>query len=158
METCLTMDSPLGILCLCEEEGRLTRLTFVNAPVQGEEPPADILLEAKKQLEEYFSGNRTAFSLPMKPKGTLFCQAVWDTLLSIPYGETCSYSDLAGKMNHPRAARAVGQANARNPLPILIPCHRVIAFDGSLGGYTGGKEIKQKLLALEGCNLSKTAL
>ena len=101
------------------------------------------------QLNEYFSGKRMQFDIPLKPAGTAFQQQVWQALLAIPYGRVTSYGALALKLNKPGAMRAVGAANGKNPIPIIIPCHRVIAADGSLGGYTGGLDIKRKLLDLE---------
>ena len=101
------------------------------------------------QLNEYFAGVRTEFDIPVKPEGTDFQQQVWQALLDLPYGRVISYGDLAVKLNNPGGMRAVGAANGKNPIPILIPCHRVIAADGSLGGYTGGLDIKRKILDIE---------
>ena len=101
------------------------------------------------QLEEYFSGKRSSFSLPMAPVGTQFMQDVWQALVTIPYGEVRSYRDIAKAIGNPKACRAVGMANNRNPLPIIIPCHRVIGANGKLVGYAGGLDCKEKLLALE---------
>jgi methylated-DNA-[protein]-cysteine S-methyltransferase len=105
--------------------------------------------EAIRQLREYFAGKRTGFDLPLAPKGTDFQRAVWRQLQEIPYGETISYGELARRVGNPKAARAVGSANGSNPLPIVIPCHRVIAGDGSIGGFGGGLPTKEILLALE---------
>ena len=107
------------------------------------------LKPAVNQLNEYFAGERTAFKLPLQLKGTEFQRKVWEELLLIPYGKTLSYGDLAMKLGNPGGMRAVGAANGQNPIPIMVPCHRVIAADGSLGGYTGGLDIKHKLLELE---------
>ncbi len=101
------------------------------------------------QLEEYFAGRRREFDLPLAPEGTPFQHAVWQALTRIPYGETISYGELARRIGNPQASRAVGLANGANPLPIVVPCHRVIGADGSLTGFGGGLEIKRKLLALE---------
>lgn len=108
-----------------------------------------ILHETEKQLCEYFSGNRKFFNLPLAINGTEFQKKVWQQLLKIPYGETNSYIEIATKIKNNKANRAVGTANGKNPLCIIIPCHRVIAADGTLGGYSGGLSIKSKLLDLE---------
>lgn len=105
--------------------------------------------EAFRQLREYFAGKRAEFDLPLAPEGTVFQRAVWRQLQEIPYGETISYGELARRVGNPKASRAVGSANGANPLPIVIPCHRVIASDGTLGGFGGGMPTKQMLLALE---------
>lgn len=146
--------SPLGHILLQEEQDAIIRLTFLPksdllAPV------SPLLKEVSKQLQAYFEGRLTAFSLPLRPMGSSFQLQVWKGLETIPYGQTLSYAQLAQRIGKPGACRAVGGANSKNPLPILIPCHRVIAADGSLGGYSAGngidgKAIKQKLLALEG--------
>jgi methylated-DNA-[protein]-cysteine S-methyltransferase len=108
-----------------------------------------ILAEASQQIEEYLAGKRFEFDLPINANGTSFQKQVWNELLRIPYGKTFSYQEIAKKINHKKAARAVGAANGKNPLSIIVPCHRVIASDGSLGGYAGGLKIKSKLLGLE---------
>jgi methylated-DNA-[protein]-cysteine S-methyltransferase len=108
-----------------------------------------------KELDEYFRGARKTFSLPLDPaKGTRFQRKVWEQLTEIPFGETRSYAQVAAAAGNPRAARAVGSANKRNQIPILIPCHRVVQADGSLGGYNSGTHIKKALLQLEGVSLS----
>jgi len=101
------------------------------------------------QLQEYLAGKRLKFDVSLKPKGTDFQLQVWQALQDIPYGRMISYGDLANRLNNPGGMRAVGAANGKNPIPIIIPCHRVIAADGSLGGFTGGLDIKRKLLDLE---------
>jgi methylated-DNA-[protein]-cysteine S-methyltransferase len=112
-----------------------------------------ILKKAELQLEEYLSGKRKDFDLPLDPSGTKFQKRVWEQLAKIPYGETRSYKDIAKALNQESASRAVGSANGQNPLSIIVPCHRVISSDGSLGGYAGGLGIKETLLSLEkkGC-------
>ena len=105
--------------------------------------------EAVRQLREYFAGERTDFDLPLAPHGTEFQRSVWRHLQGIPYGATISYGELARRVGNSKASRAVGSANGKNPLPIVIPCHRVIAGDGTLGGFGGGLPMKQALLALE---------
>ena len=108
-----------------------------------------LLHAAREQLAAYFAGRLRRFDLPLAPRGTPFQLRVWRALQDIPYGQTCSYSELAAAISSPRACRAVGQANGRNPLMIVIPCHRVIAAGGGLGGYSGGLDIKRFLLRLE---------
>ena len=139
---------PKGFLLLTEANGALTELSFSAAPGphQDETP---LLQACRQQLAEYFAGTRWHFSLPLAPKGTAFQKKVWQVLMQIPYGQTISYGQLACQVGCPKGAQAVGSANARNPLPILIPCHRVIGRDGSLTGYRGGLEVKAFLLALE---------
>lgn len=117
--------------------------------LEEESKPHKILRQAVKQLEEYFSGKRRLFDLPLDVQGTDFQKSVWLQLSKIPYGETCSYRDIAQRLKNDRAVRAVGTANGRNPLSIIVPCHRVIASDGTLAGYAGGLAIKAKLLAIE---------
>jgi methylated-DNA-[protein]-cysteine S-methyltransferase len=114
-----------------------------------ESAPRGILAEAAKQLREYFAGRRTEFDLPLAQPGTTFQQSVWRSLSEIPYGETISYAELAKRVGNPKAARAVGSANGKNQLAIVIPCHRVIAADGTLGGFGAGLSMKTKLLNLE---------
>ncbi|MDD4802703.1 MAG: methylated-DNA--[protein]-cysteine S-methyltransferase [Syntrophomonas sp.] len=109
----------------------------------------DILKEAGRQLHDYFAGRLRYFTLPVAPRGTEFMTRVWKSLQTIPYGETRSYKQIANDIGNDKAVRAVGQANHRNPIPIIIPCHRVIGADGKLTGYGGGLEIKQYLLGLE---------
>ena len=142
--------SPLGELYISEENTYITGLYFTRDSITGnEEKKSPLLLETCLQLEEYFSGTRQIFDLPLAPKGTLFMQKVWKELLNIPYGETCSYQELAEKIGNPKASRAVGMANNRNPISIIIPCHRVIGKNAKLVGYEWGLEIKEALLLLE---------
>jgi methylated-DNA-[protein]-cysteine S-methyltransferase len=141
-----TISSPIGPLGVTvADDGALTRIDFGAGDVSDE---ARFAL-ATAQLDEYFSGRRTTFDLPLRPQGSPFEQLVWAELLRIPYGETASYADIAARIGHPGKARAVGRANARNPIAIVCPCHRVIGSDGSLTGYAGGLESKRALLALE---------
>ena len=114
----------------------------------GQEP-TPVLQEAARQLGEYFDGTRKVFDLPLQPRGTAFQQSVWRALCDIPYGQTRSYARLAEQIGRPKACRAVGMANHKNPIPILIPCHRVVGADGSLTGYAGGLAMKKALLDLE---------
>lgn len=149
MKQILIVPSPVGPLTLTQEDQALTGLHFGEHPQQGAEGPTPLLEEAARQLEEYFAGQRKEFSLPLAPKGTEFQLRVWQALLQIPYGETRSYGELAAMVGNPKACRAVGGANHRNPLSILIPCHRVVGTKGSLTGYAGGLAVKEFLLKLE---------
>lgn len=144
-------DTPIGPLTLSASDSALTRLDF-GAPEPALVPAQanPLLQHAAQQLTQYFSGERQQFDLPLAPEGTAFQQQVWQQLQALPFGTTCSYGELAAKLGKPNAARAIGMANNRNPLPILIPCHRVVGADGALVGYAGGLAIKQQLLQLEG--------
>ncbi len=144
-------DMDLGRMAIAEENEKITNLflpgDFIPPEMRMEE--TETLKKAAVQLMEYLQGKRTVFDVPLKPKGTAFQKQVWEALLKIPYGETSSYGKLAKDIGKPGAARAVGMANNRNPIPVIIPCHRVIGADGSLTGYGGGLPMKEKLLALE---------
>ncbi len=141
--------SPLGDLgVVVDSEGRLLELRFNGLP--REVAPTMHCAEIRTQLHEYFSGHRREFTLPMAPRGTAFQQRVWRALCDIGFGSVRNYGDVARAIGQPGAARAVGQANGANPLPIVIPCHRVIASDGSIGGYSSGLAVKHRLLAHEG--------
>lgn len=145
--------SPLGaIIVTVDEEGRLTEIRLDGEERSG---PRDArrCAAACAQLAEYFAGKRRDFDLPLAPRGTEFQQRVWRALRAIPFGAVRTYGDIAQAIGQPLAVRAVGQANGRNPLPIVVPCHRVIAGDGTIGGYSGGLHVKHKLLALEGIEL-----
>ena len=143
-------ETPVGMMAAGEEEGALVRLWLPNQPTPRLMPHKTPLLErAQGQILEYFNGQRQVFDLPLSPVGTQFQQKVWKALLDIPYGQTQSYGELAARVGSPGGARAVGLANRNNPLPILIPCHRVIGAKGTLTGYAGGVELKQKLLEHE---------
>ena len=144
------VESPIGPLLITAENGTLTRLYMApfNRDTAWEHDPA-ALAEPARQLAEYFAGERTEFELELRPAGTAFQRAVWDLLLGIPYGQTTSYGALALELGDPRKVRAVGLANGRNPISIVVPCHRVIGADGSLTGYGGGLERKRHLLDLE---------
>lgn len=139
--------TPMGPLTLFAQENCLAALVFGD---YGGYDHLPLFEEARRQLEEYFAGIRQNFDLPLNPGGTDFQRRVWRTLLDIPYGTAISYRELARRADCPRGYQAVGQANGRNPLPILIPCHRVIGADGTLGGYSGGLDRKRFLLDLEG--------
>jgi methylated-DNA-[protein]-cysteine S-methyltransferase len=147
-----TFPSPVGALtALVDDEGALVELRFERHPAPGGVAWDDgRCAHVRRQLDEYFSGERRAFELELRPRGTVWQQTVWAALLGIPYGETIDYRALAGLAGNPAAVRAAGRANATNPIPILIPCHRVIGTDGGLTGYGGGLEAKERLLVLEG--------
>jgi len=148
--------SPIGLIRMGETGGFLTRADFVEQSLELEnfQPnsisnSSTLLKDACRQLNEYFEGRRQKFDLALKPHGTNFQHSAWESLLRIPYGETRSYLQQAESIRNPKAIRAIGQANSRNPIPIIIPCHRVIGKNGSLIGYAGGLDRKTKLLALE---------
>ena len=147
------LESPVGRLRLVSNGESLTAIEWEalqSGTPEGEEC-SDVALEAcAYQLQEYFAGQRRSFELPLSPAGTAFQQNVWSALTDIPYGEVRSYRDIAESLDNPKAVRAVGAANGRNPLPIVVPCHRVIGSDGSLTGFAGGLEAKKILLRLEG--------
>ena len=148
------MESPVGPLMLIADDTGLRRIDFVNgrSPVRSDpqwRENAERLGETIRQLRAYFAGELEAFDLPLAPQGTPFQLAVWKRLCEIPYGETISYGELARRIGNPNASRAVGLANGSNPIPIVIPCHRVIGSNGKLTGYGGGLPIKEKLLGLE---------
>lgn len=149
-----TTPSPIGELTLVGDGDALTALclpTHRHRPAVEHDAVRDAapFRDAVAQLEEYFAGGRTDFDLPLAPRGTEFQVRVWDALRAIPYGATTSYGELAERIGNPKAVRAVGLANGRNPIPIIVPCHRVIGADGSLTGYGGGLDAKRALLALE---------
>ena len=152
MFTTATFASPLGPLRLSEENGRLIRLDYHRDPLSESYEPTPVLVEAMSQLTAYFQGKLKKFDLPLEMRGTPFQRQVWRQLLTIPYGETRSYGQIADAIGKPGASRAVGGANNKNPLAIIVPCHRVIGSDGSLVGYASGVDIKQKLLQLEQTN------
>lgn len=141
--------TPVGSLRLEIEDGRVTVLSFTDEP-PGEALGDPLARTVVAQLGDYFAGTRREFDLPLAPRGTEFQRAVWAELARIPYGQTISYGELARRLGKPAAVRAVGRANGQNPIPIVLPCHRVIGADGSLTGYGGGLDRKQTLLRLEG--------
>lgn len=145
--------SPLGaIIVSVDDDARLIEIRLDGEQRNG---PRDAkrCAAACAQLGEYFAGKRREFDLQLAPRGTAFQQRVWQALRAIPFGAVRTYGDVARDIGQPHATRAVGQANGRNPLPIVIPCHRVIAGDGTIGGYSGGLNVKHRLLALEGIEL-----
>ena len=149
-------DSPLGQILLVAGDTALTGLHFVDekyypgvATGWQRAPGAKMIVRARRQLDEYFAGTRTEFDLPVEPEGTDFQRGVWRTLQDIPYGTTINYGTLARRIGNASASRAVGAANGRNPISIVIPCHRVIGANGDLTGYAGGMARKAALLRLE---------
>lgn len=149
------IESPVGPLVIAADDTGLRHIEFH----QNRHPASrddwrggdnDVLQAAEAQLHEYFAGTRTCFELPLTPHGTPFQLSVWHELARIPYGATMSYAELAQRVGKPTATRAVGAANGRNPLPIVLPCHRVIGADGALTGFGGGLPVKEYLLRLEG--------
>lgn len=150
MDMCrIWVQSPIGPLTLMGTEDALTEIAFGGVE-DGTEVSSPVLVQAAQELAEYFDRKRRAFSVPLAPQGTEFQKKVWNALREVPYGTTVSYKDIAVRLGKPGAAIAVGQANSRNPIPIIIPCHRIIGAGGKLVGYTGGLEIKKALLAVEG--------
>ena len=165
-------NSPVGVLTIATSPAGLCRLAFANKDRAGarayllkvfpgatfsSNPGNNLVQEVCTQLDEYFAGRRRAFDLPLDLHGTPFQKAVWTALQAIPYGTTCSYSDLAGAIGRPRAVRATGQAIGKNPVGIIIPCHRVIGKGGQLVGFEGGLAVKEWLLALEHNNQENIA-
>lgn len=143
------LETPIGVLYLVAGGGRLERVTDKKQAVPMARALTGVLADAVIQLEEYFAGKRFEFRLPIAAEGTEFQKKVWAELQKIPYGKTSSYGELAKRIRNIKAMRAVGSANGKNPLWVVVPCHRVIAADGSLGGYAGGLAAKAKLLELE---------
>jgi len=149
--------SPLGTMLIIEEQNAITHLTLsdqqaVLSHFSREsimQKATSVITSAQKQLTEYFNGTRQVFDLPLAPGGTDFQKKVWAALCAIPYGETRSYKEIALQINNPKGCRAVGMANNRNPVMLLIPCHRVIGSNGALVGYAGGLDVKEWLLAHE---------
>lgn len=141
----------IGKIGIAEQNEKITNLYFTDDrwPDDGKICETAILQEAARQLNDYLAGQLTVFSLPLEPAGTVFMKQVWNSLCEIPYGQTVSYKSIAAKIGRPGAARAVGLANNRNPIPLFIPCHRVIGTNGALVGYRGGLALKDQLLKLE---------
>ena len=159
-----SIDSPVGTLKLVASDRGLVAILWQNEnprrirlASQTEDANHPILLKTESQLFEYFTGKRQHFDLPLDPQGTPFQRAVWDALLAIPFGETRTYGQLARQLGNPNATRAVGAANGRNPIAIIVPCHRVVGSTGKLTGFAGGLESKSYLLHLETHTLRLTA-
>jgi len=158
------ISSPVGRLTLVATDDGLAAVLWENdrplrvrLPLDAEDASHPMLVEAARQLQEYFDGQRTAFTVPLDPSGTPFQRQVWNALLTIPFGETRSYAQIAAQIGNPAATRAVGAANGRNPLSIVAPCHRVIGANGTLTGFAAGLEVKARLLAFEGSGAPVTA-
>lgn len=154
MENSYSFQSPIGFLTICEQDNQLTRLYLDNQDrgilqSRNFEYHSDFLHEVYHQLNEYFAGKRKIFDLPVDGKGTAFQKTVWRELQKIPYGETRSYEDIAVAIGNKKAVRAIGQANGRNPITIVVPCHRVIRKNGDISGFACGVEAKRYLLNLE---------
>ena len=152
----LEVRSPIGPLRLVASPNGLRRIDF--SPLSAPDPEwvaesTPVLDEVTRQLNEYFAGTRRSFDLPLEPSGTDFQQSVWKVLRGIPFGQTISYGEQARRLGDAKKARAVGSANGRNPLPIVVPCHRVIGTNGSLTGFAGGMDAKKWLLTHEGVAL-----
>lgn len=148
------MNSPVGKIEIIEENEKIVELNIYNEERNQKknniiEKDTKLLLEVEKQLREYFEGKRIKFEISLNPKGTEFMKKVWKELLNIPYGETRTYKEIAEKIGNSKASRAVGMANNKNPIPIIIPCHRVIGSNNKLVGYALGLDMKQYLLDLE---------
>ena len=148
------IDTPIGELLLAGADDALTMIGFPKGSMRRDPQPDWIynekpLREARRQLEEYFAGTRKAFDLPLRLEGTEFQVSVLEALQKIPYGQTVSYGEIAKRIGRPKAVRAVGAANGRNPIPIVVPCHRVIGSSGDLTGFGGGLDTKEALLRLE---------
>lgn len=139
--------TPVGNIKINEENNYITSIEYTEEDIQESDNP--LINKVKKQLEEYFSGKRKEFDIPLNPKGTEFQQKVWNALKEIPYGELRSYKQIAERIGNPLACRAVGNANNKNPIMIVVPCHRVIGTNGSMTGYACGINIKEQLLRLE---------
>lgn len=145
-------DTKIGKIGISEDNKKITGLYFESSTIEKDKyklKETELIKEAYKQLQEYFDGKRKTFSLPIEPEGTNFMKKVWTALIEIPYGETRSYKQIAQRINHNLAYRAVGLANNKNPIPIFIPCHRVIGANKKLVGYGGGLSIKKFLLNIE---------
>lgn len=153
MTNVYVMQSPVGQLEITEYEGAVIGLDYVGGEdAKNKNIPSDTVNQCVNELKEYFAGERSRFDVPLnlRYKGTSFQQKVWNRLYEIPFGETISYKTLAMDCGGPGHSRAVANANGKNPISIIVPCHRVIAHDGSLGGYTGGLDKKETLLGIEG--------
>ena len=153
-------DFEIGKLAICEENGKIVLVNVVKTKEDIEEmaknsiqKETSLIKNTKQQLDEYFAGKRKKINIPIKFNGTDFQVKVWEELLKIPYGETCSYLDIAKRIGNPKASRAVGMANNKNKIIIIVPCHRVIGSNKKLVGYAGGLDVKEKLLELEKGNL-----
>ena len=147
-------DTEIGTIKISEKEGKIIGLVFSDSKKENEiEKETDYIRKTYLQLEEYLSGKIKNFDIEIEMIGTEFQKKVWKELLNIPYGETRSYKDIAIAIGNEKACRAVGNANNKNPIAIIVPCHRVVGSNGSMTGYAGGIDIKEKLLKIEKCNI-----
>lgn len=144
-----TYQTPIGKLTIASDGSAITNIAFGAVKLGGEAQASALTNKAANQLQQYFAGKRTTFDFPISAQGTDFQQAVWAAVSRIPYGETRSYKEIAASVGNQRATRAVGMANNKNPLPIVVPCHRVIGVNGKPVGYAGGLKLKEYLLELE---------
>ena len=147
-------DTEIGRIKISEKDEKIIGLVFSDYKKENEiEKETELIKKAYTQLEEYISGKRTEFDIEIEMIGTEFQKKVWKELLNIPYGETRSYKDIAIAIGNGKACRAVGNANNKNPIAIIVPCHRVVGSNGSMTGYAGGLDIKEKLLKIEKCSV-----
>ncbi|WP_019230401.1 methylated-DNA--[protein]-cysteine S-methyltransferase [Sedimentibacter sp. B4] len=149
MKNVFVFQTKIGLVAIEDNGTEITDVNVISENQSIEVNETNLLKNAALQLNEYFEGKRNSFDLPLNPKGTEFQKKVWAALCDIPYGETRSYKQIAEYIGNPKACRAVGMANNKNPIMIFIPCHRVVGSDGSLTGYAGGLDMKEKLLSLE---------
>lgn len=150
----MQLETPVGPLTVTATEKAVTAIRFGTQVPEGSTPctgaeATPLLRRAAEEIGDYFAGSRRRFTLPLAPEGTPFQQKVWEALRSIPYGETRTYKQIAIQIGHNQSFRAVGMANNRNPIVVVVPCHRVIGYDGKLTGYAGGLDVKERLLELE---------
>ena len=139
----------VGTISIVEDAGNIVRITLSGEMQSALKEETPLIKKMAAQLAEYFEGKRKTFDLPLNPEGTDFQRSIWNELVKVPYGQTRSYKDIAVAAGNPKAARAVGMANNRNPLMIVVPCHRIVGANGSLTGYAGGLDVKERLLELE---------
>ncbi len=144
-----SLETPIGLLQIVFTDSALRAIHFSEQPQTAHPGNSELLSEAIRQLQQYFSGERQQFDLPLDMQGTPFQKSVWQALQAVPFGKTASYKDIAVAIGNPKAVRAVGLANKRNPIPIIVPCHRIIGSNGKLTGYAGGLWRKEYLLNLE---------
>lgn len=154
-QTYFVYQTPLGRITLASDGQALTHLVFGVADLAGTNKPTSLTNRASTEILEYLAGKRTKFDIPLNPQGSDFQRSVWNALLTIPYGQTRTYGEVAAMIGNPRSGRAVGGANNKNPIPLIIPCHRVIGVNGNLVGYAAGLHIKRFLLDLEAKYASK---
>lgn len=155
MSSVFFYETDLGIIGIRENNKAITDIYFSKDNIDDNIEETDLIKECFKQLKEYFEGSRRKFDLPIEMNGTQFQKKIWKELLKIPYGETRSYKDIAISIGNEKACRAIGMANNKNHIPIIIPCHRVIGYNGKLVGYAGGIDIKEKLLNIEKIDINK---